>query len=81
MKVIRAPTDGARPPGMAQWFWYPSQKEKGLPLLSGLQAVALGSQSVMYFQWRKGRGNFEKFHGAVVDHAGHENTQTFREVA
>jgi beta-galactosidase len=68
-------------PGMAQWFWHPSQKEKGLPLLSALQAVAHGSQSVMYFQWRKGRGNFEKFHGAVVDHAGHEHTQTFREVA
>lgn len=35
----------------------------------------------MYFQWRKSRGNFEKFHGAVVDHAGHEHTRVFREVA
>jgi beta-galactosidase len=24
---------------------------------------------------------FEKFHGAVVDHAGHEHTRVFREVA
>jgi len=36
---------------------------------------------VQYFQWRKSRGSSEKFHGAVVDHVGHENTRTFREVA
>ena len=44
-------------------------------------AVALGSDSVQYFQWRKSRGGHEKFHGAVVDHAGHENTRVFRQVA
>ncbi|MCR5781451.1 MAG: beta-galactosidase, partial [Clostridia bacterium] len=43
-------------------------------------AVALGSDSVQYFQWRKSRGGHEKFHGAVVDHAGHENTRVFRQV-
>lgn len=32
------------------------------------QAVACGSDTVQYFQWRKGRGSFEQFHGAVVDH-------------
>lgn len=32
-------------------------------------------------QWRKSRGSSEKFHGAVVDHCGHENTRVFREVA
>lgn len=68
-------------PGMAQWFWHPCHKAPGLPLLSALQAIAHGSSSVMYFQWRKSRGNFEKFHGAVVDHAGHEHTRVFREVA
>lgn len=68
-------------PGMAQWFLVPSQKEPGLQMLSSLQAVAHGSQSVMYFQWRKGRGNSEKFHGAIVDHVGHEHTRVFREVA
>lgn len=68
-------------PGMAQWFWHPCHKAPGLALLSALQAVAHGSSAVMYFQWRKSRGNFEKFHGAVVDHAGHEHTRVFREVA
>lgn len=68
-------------PSMAQWFLVPSQKDPGLQLLSSLQAVAHGSQGVMYFQWRKGRGNSEKYHGAIVDHAGHEHTRVFREVA
>lgn len=49
--------------------------------LSALQAVAHGSDSVQYFQWRKSRGGHEKFHGAVVDHCGHEHTRVFRDVA
>jgi beta-galactosidase len=50
-------------------------------LLSSLQAVAHGSDTVQYFQWRKSRGCMEKFHGAVVDHEGSENTREFKEVA
>lgn len=46
-----------------------------------LLAVAYGADSVQYFQWRKSRGGHEKFHGAVVDHVGTENTRVFREVA
>lgn len=49
--------------------------------LSSLQAVAHGADSVQYFQWRKSRGGHEKYHGAVVDHCGHENTRVFREVS
>jgi len=44
-------------------------KKPGMHLLSSLQAVAHGSDTVQYFQWRKSRGGVEKFHGAVVDHA------------
>jgi len=57
------------------------RKRPGMNLLSSLQAVAHGSDTVQYFQWRKGRGGSEKFHGAVVDHVGHENTREFRDVA
>lgn len=57
------------------------RKEPGMHLLSSLQAVAHGSDTVQYFQWRKSRGCMEKFHGAVVDHEGSENTREFREVA
>ena len=49
--------------------------------LSSIQAVAHGADSVQYFQWRKSRGGHEKYHGAVVDHCGHENTRVFKEVA
>ena len=48
---------------------------------TSIQAVAYGADSVQYFQWRKSRGGHEKFHGAVVDHCGHENTRVFREVS
>lgn len=48
---------------------------------TSLQAVAYGSDSVQYFQWRKGRNGHEKYHGAVVDHVGTENTRVFRSVA
>ena len=57
------------------------RKRPGMHLLSSLQAVAHGSDTVQYFQWRKGRGGSEKLHGAVVDHVGHENTRVFRDVA
>ncbi|HOJ11895.1 MAG TPA: beta-galactosidase [Clostridiales bacterium] len=56
-------------------------KRPGMHLLSSIQAVAHGSDTVQYFQWRKSRGGFEKFHGAVVGHSGHENTRVFKDVA
>lgn len=68
-------------PSNTNWQQAGKLKRPGMHLLSSLQAVAHGSDSVLYFQWRKGRGGFEKFHGAVVDHAGHENTRVFRDVA
>ncbi|MBI1336104.1 MAG: beta-galactosidase [Phycisphaera sp.] len=57
------------------------RKEPGMHMLSSLQAVAHGSDTVQYFQWRKSRGCMEKFHGAVVDHEGTEKTREFKEVA
>jgi beta-galactosidase len=56
-------------------------KRPGMHRLDALQAVAHGSDSVMYFQWRKSRGAIEKFHGAVVDHHGGERTRVFQDVA
>ena len=53
----------------------------GMMRLASLQAVAHGSESVQYFQWRKSRGSSEKMHGAVVDHYGKEDTRVFGEVA
>lgn len=63
------------------WAEHCKLKKPGMHELSSLQAIAHGSDSVQYFQWRKGRGGSEKFHGAVVDHCGHPETRVFREVA
>ena len=68
-------------PSATNWAEVCKLKRPGMHLLSSLQQVAHGSDTVQYFQWRKGRGGSEKFHGAVVDHAGHENTRVFRDVA
>ncbi|KAA8997182.1 beta-galactosidase [Paenibacillus spiritus] len=68
-------------PSLTNWQPVSKLKKPGMHKLSSLQAVAHGSDTVQYFQWRKSRGASEKFHGAVVDHAGHENTRVFRDVA
>ncbi len=67
-------------PSMVNWKSYNKLKRPGMHKLSSLQAVAHGSDSVQYFQWRKSRGSNEKFHGAVVDHAGGEHTRVFSDV-
>lgn len=68
-------------PSIANWRPVNKIPHPGSHALTSIQAVAHGSDSVQYFQWRKARGGHEKFHGAVVDHCGHENTRVFREVA
>ena len=68
-------------PGLVNWHPYNKLRRPGMDRLNALQAVAHGSDSVQYFQWRKSRGSSEKFHGAVVDHVGTEHTRVFRAVA
>lgn len=68
-------------PSLVNWHSINKLKRPGVHKLSCLQAVACGSDSVQYFQWRKGRGSYEQFHGAVVDHLGTDDTRVFREVA
>lgn len=67
-------------PSLLNWMEICKLKKPGMHKLSSLQAVAHGSDSVQYFQWRKGRGGSEKFHGAVMDHNGRTDTRVFREV-
>jgi beta-galactosidase len=68
-------------PSQVNWQPINRLKAPGMHLLSSVQALAHGSDSVMYFQWRKCRGGFEQHHGAVVDHGGASNTRVFHEVA
>lgn len=68
-------------PSLVNWHRVNKLKRPGVHKLSCIQAVACGSDSVQYFQWRKGRGSYEQFHGAVVDHLGTDDTRVFGEVA
>ena len=76
-------------PGATNWHKCCMLKRPGMHMLSAMQAVAHGSNSIQYFQIRKSRGSSEKFHGAVIDHVGNngpypfiktENTRTYRDV-
>ena len=67
-------------PSQVNWKPVNKLKRPGMHLLSSMQALAHGSQSVLYFQWRKGRGAAEQFHGAVVDHDGRDDTRVFKDV-
>ncbi|MCC5848492.1 MAG: beta-galactosidase [Verrucomicrobia bacterium] len=85
---LRRSMKGGRPwvlmescPSVPQWHNPPKLKRPGMARMEMMQAVAHGSDGVLYFQWRKGRGGHEKYHGAVVDHVGHEHTRVFRDVS
>ena len=67
-------------PSSQNWQPVNALKRPGILRLWSYLAVAHGSDSVMYFQWRRSRGSFEKFHSGVVDHAGREDARVFREV-
>jgi beta-galactosidase len=67
-------------PSMTNWQAVSKVKRPGMHLLSSMQAIAHGSDSIQYFQWRQSRGSSEKFHGAVVSHSGHEHTRVFGDV-
>ncbi len=67
-------------PSSVNWMDASKLKKPGLHAAEGLLAVAQGSNSVQYFQWRKSRGGFEKFHGAVVSHDGRSDTRVFTDV-
>lgn len=66
-------------PGATNWQPVSKLKRPGMLHAASLQAVAHGSDSIQYFQLRKSRGSSEKFHGAVIDHYGGEDTRTFAE--
>lgn len=68
-------------PSQQNWQPYNSLKRPGVMRLWSYQSVAHGADTIMFFQLRRSIGACEKYHGAVIEHAGHENTRVFREVA
>ena len=68
-------------PSSTNWAGTPQLKRPGQHQQEMLLAIGHGADTTMYFQWRKSRGAFEKFHGAVVDHEGSDRTRVFQEVS
>lgn len=68
-------------PSQQNWQPYNSLKRPGVMRLWSYQSVAHGADTIMFFQLRRSIGACEKYHGAVIEHVGHENTRVFREVA
>jgi beta-galactosidase len=61
--------------------WQPRNvaKAPGQMLRNSLAHVARGSDSVCFFQWRQSRAGAEKFHSALLPHAG-TDSRVWREV-
>lgn len=68
-------------PSQQNWQPFNTLKRPGVMRLWSYQAVAHGSDAVMFFQMKRSIGSCEKYHGAIISHAGHEHTRVFREVA
>ncbi len=61
--------------------WQPRNiaKHPGELLRNSLQHVARGADGALFFQWRAARAGAEKFHSAMLPHAG-TDTKVWREV-
>lgn len=67
-------------PSVTNWQPYNKLKRPGEMRLQSYQAAAHGADAIQFFQIRRSIGACEKFHGAVIDHAGRDDTRVFREV-
>ena len=68
-------------PSVTNWLPYNALKRPGVMRLWSYQAVAHGADTVMFFQMRRSFGACEKYHGAVIDHAGSREARVYKEVA
>lgn len=68
-------------PSVTNWQPYNKLKRPGQMRLLSYQAAAHGADAIQFFQIRRSAGACEKFHGAVIDHAGRDDTRVFRETA
>lgn len=67
-------------PTSTNWQKVSKLKKPGVLELASMQAVAHGSNSVLYFQIRQSLGASEKFHGAVISHYSGTDTRVFGEI-
>ena len=67
-------------PNQQNWQPYNVLKRPGEIRRLAYQGLAHGADTALFFQMRQSIAGQEKFHGALISHAGHEKTRTFREM-
>lgn len=67
-------------PSLVNWHEFNKAKRPKVHKLTSMHTIACGSDTIQYFQWRKGRGSYEQYHGAVIDHLGRSDTRVFKDV-
>lgn len=68
-------------PSVTNWLADNGLKRPGVMRLLSYQAMAHGADTVMFFQMRRSPAGCEKFHGAVIDHVGTNQTRVYQECA
>lgn len=66
-------------PSQQNWAPYNTLKRPGQLRLQSYQTIAHGADAILYFQMRRSLANCEKFHGALIDHHGGNQTRVFKE--
>jgi beta-galactosidase len=67
-------------PNQTNWHDYNTVKRPGVMRLLSYQALARGSDSVLFFQVKQSKSACEKYHAALIPHAGHLDTRMGREL-
>lgn len=62
-------------PNQASWEKCAPIKRPGEVAQIAMGALARGAESAMFFQIRRSRSGFEKFHGAMIEHSGRCDTR------
>ena len=85
--IMRALKDGEsyiiaeQSPNQQNWQPYNKLKRPGEVRTIAYQGLARGADACLFFQMRQSVGGQEKFHGAVISHAGNDDTRIYREIA
>ena len=66
-------------PTHVNWRQRNATKRPGIMRLESYQAMARGSDGIMFFQWRASLAGAEKFHSAMLPHAG-TDARVWREI-
>lgn len=85
--LMRALKDGKpyiiteQSPNQQNWQPYNKLKRPGEVRTIAYQGIARGADACLFFQMRQSVAGQEKFHGAVISHAGTDDTRIYREIS